>query len=119
MTPVSGWITFGRLQRRLTAGVDCSKRRRNRHLHIRQRGQSEPVTRIIVIKQTIPNDPQSFMFASNFAGAFSLTHNGQESADVEPGVYQVSETVPAGWVQDSATQRRQRAGFINLSQGGP
>ena len=119
MTPVSGWITSADCSDgsqpasiALSAGetVTCT---------VASEEQSEPVTRIIVIKQTIPpNDPQSFMFASNFAGAFSLTHNGQESADVEPGVYQVSETVPAGWVQDSATCSDGSApGSINLSQG--
>lgn len=119
MTPVSGWQTTAACSDgsqpssiSLSAGeiVTCT---------FSSEQQSVPATRIIVIKQTIPaNDPQSFMFASNFAGAFSLTHNGQKSADVEPGVYQVSETVPTGWVQDSATCSDGSAPTsINLSQG--
>ena len=119
MTPVSGWLT----------SADCSDGSQPESIALSagetvtctfaSEEQSVPATRITVIKQTIPaNDPQSFMFASNFAGAFSLTHNGQESADVEPGVYQVSETVPTGWVQDSATcSDGSTPDSINVTQG--
>ena len=76
---------------------------------------------IIVSKQTNPdNDPQSFAFSASYdAGGFSLS-DGQsnESGDLLPGTYSVSETVPAGWDLDSATCDDGSApGSISLAAG--
>ncbi|MBM2821797.1 MAG: hypothetical protein HW413_543 [Thermoleophilia bacterium] len=61
---------------------------------------------IIVEKQTNPNgDPQSFSFNASYDGdGFSLS-DGQSnnSGDLDPGTYSVSENVPQGWDLDSAT----------------
>lgn len=59
---------------------------------------------IVVIKQTLPDgSAQAFDFSSSWGG-FSLT-DGQSalSGDLDADVYSVSETVPAGWEQVSAT----------------
>jgi uncharacterized repeat protein (TIGR01451 family) len=62
---------------------------------------------IIVDKQTLPGgDPQSFNFTTSGAGygPFSLTDAADpDSQEVVPGAYTVSETVPAGWDQTSAS----------------
>lgn len=62
--------------------------------------------RIIIRKQTNPTgSPQTFTFAASYAAnGFTLAH-GQEhnSGLLMPGTYQVSETLPAGWAQSSAT----------------
>lgn len=81
--------------------------------------QSEPVTRIIVRKETIPaGDSQTFQFTSDFAGTFSLGHGQRETADVAAGVYSVAETVPTGWTQASATcSDGSPPNAINLSSG--
>jgi len=60
---------------------------------------------IIVEKQTNPNgDPQSFGFNASYDGdGFSLA-DGQSnnSGDLDPGTYSVSENVPQGWDLESA-----------------
>src|SRR5688572_15307491 len=61
---------------------------------------------IIVVKQTDPDgDPQSFTFTASYdADGFSLSDGQQDnSGDLDPGTYSVSETVPAGWDLESAT----------------
>ena len=66
--------------------------------------QTEPVTRLIIRKETIPaGETQVFQFTSNFAGTFGLAHGGNKTTDVAAGIYSVSESVPAGWTQASAT----------------
>ena len=66
--------------------------------------QTEPVTRLIIRKETIPaGETQVFQFTSNFAGTFGLAHGGSKTTDVAAGIYSVSESVPAGWTQASAT----------------
>ncbi|HEY9503324.1 MAG TPA: hypothetical protein VIR01_16940, partial [Pyrinomonadaceae bacterium] len=60
---------------------------------------------IVVIKQTDPDgDPQSFTFAASYdADGFSLKDNEQnDSGDLNPGTYSVSETVPTGWDKTSS-----------------
>jgi hypothetical protein len=62
---------------------------------------------IIVEKVTVPSpDPTdtSFAFVSDFDGNFSLK-NGEShtKADLNPGTYSVSETVPANWSLTSFT----------------
>lgn len=119
MTPVSGWATTASCSDgsqptaiSLSAGetVTCT---------FSSEQQSQPATRIIVRKQTLPaGDAQSFQFISDFAGSFQLTHGGQKSTDLTPGVYAVSETLPAGWTQASASCSDGSApGAIDLSQG--
>ncbi len=74
----------------------------------RKRGQ------IVVVKDAQPNDPQDFGFTAGGGlspGSFSLDDdangtlsNTQTFANVVPGAtYSVSETVPGGWDQTSAT----------------
>jgi hypothetical protein len=62
---------------------------------------------IIVDKQTNPAaDPQVFSFDAGGAGYgdFTLTDaQAPNNQEVVPGAYSVSETVPAGWDQTSAT----------------
>ena len=60
---------------------------------------------IVVQKQTLPNgDPQSFHFDASYdANGFDLVDDGQnDSGDLDPGTYSVSEDLPAGWDLDSA-----------------
>ena len=62
--------------------------------------------KIVVTKQTNPDgDPQSFAFSASYDNdGFSLS-DGQsdDSGDLLPGTYSVSETVPAGWDLETAT----------------
>jgi uncharacterized repeat protein (TIGR01451 family) len=61
---------------------------------------------IIVVKQTDPDgDTQSFSFTASYdQDGFSLSDGQQnDSGDLDPGTYSVSETVPDGWELDSAT----------------
>ncbi|HSL44287.1 MAG TPA: hypothetical protein VK897_12695, partial [Anaerolineales bacterium] len=54
---------------------------------------------IIIEKQTNPDgDPQAFSFTPSYGAAFQLS-DGQtnNSGDLDPGTYSVSETVPSGW----------------------
>jgi len=64
-------------------------------------------TRITVIKDSIPDDPQDFTFDGNVTGsAFTLDDDGGSDAtymnysnlDVDPGVYNITELVPSGWI---------------------
>ncbi len=61
---------------------------------------------IVVVKQTDPDgDPQVFDFSASYdADGFSLS-DGQsnDSGDLDPGTYSVTETVPSGWDLTSAT----------------
>jgi prealbumin domain-containing protein len=64
--------------------------------------------RIIVQKVTVPSpDPTdtSFSFGASYdADGFSLKNGASnDSGDLNPGTYSVSETVPANWVLTSAT----------------
>lgn len=61
--------------------------------------------KIIVEKQTIPDgSQQSFTFTPGYGSNFNLT-DGQTNTSVflSPGTHSVSETVPDGWTQTSAT----------------
>ncbi|MDH3308224.1 MAG: hypothetical protein OEO77_11985, partial [Acidimicrobiia bacterium] len=61
---------------------------------------NEADANIIVEKQTDPDgSTQLFNFTANWDNdGFSLADNGQEdSGDLDPGTYSVSETVPDGW----------------------
>jgi hypothetical protein len=59
--------------------------------------------RINIVKDAVPNDPQSFNFKSNNTAqipGFSLVDNGgvnNRTFHVAPGTYNVSEIVPTGW----------------------
>ncbi|MCW3974738.1 MAG: hypothetical protein NWE86_00650, partial [Candidatus Bathyarchaeota archaeon] len=64
-------------------------------------------TRITVIKDSIPNDPQDFTFDGNITDStFTLDDDGGSDAnylnysnfDVNPGVYNVTEIVPSDWI---------------------
>jgi hypothetical protein len=62
-------------------------------------------SQIIVIKQTLPDgDPQVFDFDASYdRNGFSLS-DGQsnDSGNLAPGTYSVSENIPTGWDLDSA-----------------
>jgi hypothetical protein len=61
--------------------------------------------RIIIRKVTNPSgSPQSFTFNPSYGSSFNLT-DGQsnDSGPLVPGIYAVSESVPAGWDLTSAT----------------
>jgi len=61
---------------------------------------------LTVIKRTVGGDG-AFPFVSRSLGDFSLTTvNGEAQrsfGNLAPGLYDLSETVPAGWIQTSAT----------------
>ncbi len=61
---------------------------------------------IIVEKQTDPDgSPQEFTFDPSWSDDNFQLSDGQtnDSGDIGPGTYSVSETVPAGWTQTGAT----------------
>ncbi|MCE7988976.1 MAG: DUF11 domain-containing protein [Caldilinea sp. CFX5] len=73
-------------------------------------GGTIPVGTIVVRKvvQSFPNDTTAFTFRANSAlggGQFVLTHNGVKQFVNVPAAngYRVTETVPNGWAQLSAT----------------
>jgi uncharacterized repeat protein (TIGR01451 family) len=66
---------------------------------------NEKDANVVVQKQTNPDgDPQAFQFSASYdADGFSLADNQQnDSGDLDPGTYSVSETVPTGWDLTSA-----------------
>jgi len=82
---------------------------------------NEKDARIVVEKQTLPNgDPQSFHFDASYdEGGFNLVDDQQnDSGDLDPGMYDVSEDVPAGWDLTSALcSDESDADAIELSAG--
>ena len=68
----------------------------------------------MVEKRTVGGDG-AFAFSSNLPGAASFvltTTNGaasQSFTGLQPGTYNISETVPAGWVQTRRDLRQRRA----------
>lgn len=101
---VAGWVTNGSCDDGSQPGSISVSANETVTCAFTAQAEAAPVTRVIVIKETIPaNDPQSFQFSSDFAGAFTLSHSGRKTADVAPGTYSVSETLPSDWVQQSAT----------------
>ncbi|MFQ5433335.1 MAG: hypothetical protein ACE5FD_00505, partial [Anaerolineae bacterium] len=60
---------------------------------------------IIIEKQTDPDGAtESFAFSTDYGPNFSLADDEtNDSGPLTPGTYAVSENVPAGWVQTSAT----------------
>jgi len=74
---------------------------------------------IIVVMETIPvGDPQSFQFSSNFAGSFELTHAAERSAELAPGTYNVSLSIPTDWLLSSALcSDGSQPNAINLAAG--
>jgi uncharacterized repeat protein (TIGR01451 family) len=82
---------------------------------------NEKDARIVVEKQTLPNgDPQSFQFIASYdADGFTLSDGQQnDSGDLDPGAYSVSENVPVGWDLESAVcSDESAAGAISLQAG--
>src|SRR5687768_11868751 len=82
---------------------------------------NEKDAKIIVVKQTDPDgDPQSFSFTASYDGdGFSLSDGQQnDSGDLDPGTYSVSENAQAGWDLESATCSDGSApGSISLQAG--
>ncbi len=79
-----------------------------------------PVGLITIVKNTVGGNG-AFAFTSNF-GLTSLTTSGgtasQTFANLTPGsTYSVSETVPAGWTQTSATCTNGTPGAITVVAG--
>ena len=60
---------------------------------------------IVVAKETDPDgDPQGFEFTTDYTEDFSLSDgDSHETSELSPGTYSVSETLPDGWEQTSAT----------------
>ena len=59
---------------------------------------------VIVEKQTVPDGAAgSFGFTTDYAGDFSLTDGQQRSQEVDPGSYDATENVPAGWTLTDIT----------------
>jgi hypothetical protein len=82
---------------------------------------NEKDAKIIVVKETEPDGSnQSFDFTASYnQSGFSLS-DGQsnDSGDLDPGVYSVSETVPSNWDQtDVICDDGSDPGSINLSAG--
>jgi uncharacterized repeat protein (TIGR01451 family) len=64
---------------------------------------NEKDSNIVIVKETLPNgSQQQFEFdASYYEGSFFLGDGDQDdSGDLDPGSYQVSEDVPTGWQID-------------------
>ena len=93
---------LGDLRRRLGSRLDRPRGRRDGDVHFRQReGREDRRPQ----GDEPEGDPQSFSFNASYdADGFSLS-DGQsnDSGDLDPGTYSVSETVPQGWDLDSAT----------------
>ena len=66
--------------------------------------EEEESGRIIVVKETLPAGSEvDFEFTSSWQLSFFLSDGeSHDSGLLEPGVYSVSEIVPAGWLLDSA-----------------
>ena len=59
---------------------------------------------IVIEKQTDPDgDPTLFDFTTSYGPGFSLSDGMTNTAERTPGTYSVSEIVPPGWEQTSAT----------------
>ena len=67
--------------------------------------ERQPGGHIVVHKETDPDgDPQSFEFTTDYSDPFSLSDDqSNDSGELEPGTYSVSETVPKGWELTNAT----------------
>lgn len=119
MTPPAGWIASATCSDGSAVGSIALAAGETVTCTFVSEQQSEPVTRIIIRKETIPaGDPQRFQFSSDFAGAFALAHGERQVADVAAGMYSVSETVPDGWSQTSATcSDGSQPGSIDLAAG--
>ena len=67
------------------------------------RNEPVPPSKIVIVKDAQPNDPQDFQFLSAGLGNFTLdddsdpTLPSQRTFTVEAGLYEVVETKPAGW----------------------
>ncbi|MGV6852311.1 MAG: prealbumin-like fold domain-containing protein [bacterium] len=72
---------------------------------------------IIVRKNTTPaGSPQSFAFTPSWKGGFNLTDGGTDTTTgLSAGAYNVSEALPAGWTQTSASC----VGSINATPQSP
>ncbi|HRO24797.1 MAG TPA: choice-of-anchor Q domain-containing protein, partial [Promineifilum sp.] len=119
MTPVDGWTTFATCSDGSAPGAINLAAGETVTCTFNNEEQAAEVTRIIVLKTTIPaGEAQVFQFASNFAGAFGLAHGGQKQTDVVAGAYMVTESVPEGWIQASATcNDGSTPDNINVSEG--
>jgi hypothetical protein len=68
---------------------------------------------VVIVKDANPNDAQNFTFTNNFGNSNPVNFDLDDDADpglsnsrdsiVAPGTYNVSEAVPSGWDQTSAT----------------
>ena len=82
-------------------------------------------TKIVVVKQTLPvGDPTVFEFAASYdSDGFSLSDGQQnDSGELAPGQYSVSETAPGGWtlagvVCDSSNGGTEAFDSIQLDAG--
>ena len=81
---------------------------------------------LTIVKDAIPNDPQDFNFTGDGAiGNFILdddpadgTRANNVTFSLEPGAYNVSETVPIGWsLTDSYCSNGNEVDSINLGPG--
>jgi len=119
MTPVDGWTTSATCSDGSAPGAINLAAGETVTCTFNNEEQAAEVTRIIVLKTTIPaGEAQVFQFASNFAGAFGLAHGGQKQTDVVAGAYMVTESVPEGWIQASATcNDGSTPDNINVSEG--
>ncbi len=76
----------------------------------------EPMGTIVVVKETLPDgDPTQFTFSGDVSG--TIGDGGQLSAQLAPGNYAVSETVPSGWDLTSAVCSDGSPDDINLDAG--
>lgn len=104
MTAVDGWTTSASCSDGSSPGTINLAAGETVTCTFNNEQQGEPVTRIIIRKETIPaGETQVFQFTSNFAGSFGLADGERKVTDVAAGVYSAAESVPGGWVQASAT----------------
>jgi hypothetical protein len=77
---------------------------------------------LTIIKDAIPDDEHVFSFTGDGGiGGFALKDNGtlpnSTTFGLEPGTYNVSETVPAGWVLTTSCSDGSPVNAIELSDG--
>jgi len=119
MTAVNGWTSSATCSDGSSPGAIALAAGETVTCTFNNEQQTTPVTRITIYKQTLPaGEAQVFQFTSNFAGTFGLAHGGSKVTDVAAGSYSVSESVPNGWTQVSATcNDGSSPGNINVSEG--
>lgn len=121
MTPPDGWAATSACSDGSAVGSIALSAGETVTCTFEAEEQVAPVTRLIIRKETIPaGHQQRFQFTSNLpeAAAFELGHGDRQVADVDAGVYSVSEASTDGWTLQAATcSDGSRPDAINVADG--